>query len=80
MVFFVSLPDIGCNTLPVTATSGFHCSPDHLYWVMRAVFYRHIVMAIKTASFVGAFVDCCLLGNATTDDAVCIALAHCRGH
>jgi hypothetical protein len=27
---------------------------------MRAVSYRRIAMAIKTASFVGVFVDCCL--------------------
>jgi hypothetical protein len=27
---------------------------------MRAVTYWHIAMAIKTASFVGVFVDCCL--------------------
>ncbi len=33
---------------------------DLLHWAMRAVTYRHIAMAIKTASFVGVFVDCCL--------------------
>jgi hypothetical protein len=27
---------------------------------MRAVMYMRIAMAIKTASFVGVFVDCCL--------------------
>ena len=31
-----------------------------LHWAMRAVSYRCIAMAIKTASFVGVFVDCCL--------------------
>ncbi len=31
-----------------------------LHWAMRAVAYRRIAMAIKTASFVGVFVDCCL--------------------
>jgi hypothetical protein len=33
---------------------------DLLHWAMRAVTYQHIAMAIKTASFVGVFVDCCL--------------------
>ncbi len=33
---------------------------DLLHWRMHAVTYRHIAMAIKTASFVGVFVDCCL--------------------
>jgi hypothetical protein len=31
-----------------------------LHWVMCTVTYRHIAMAIKTATFLGAFVDCCL--------------------
>jgi hypothetical protein len=31
-----------------------------LHWAMCAVTYRHIAMAIKTASFLGVFVDCCL--------------------
>jgi hypothetical protein len=31
-----------------------------LHWVMRTVSYGHIAMAIKMASFVGVFVDCCL--------------------
>jgi hypothetical protein len=31
-----------------------------LYWAMRAVFYRHTAAAIKMATFLGAFVDCCL--------------------
>ncbi len=31
-----------------------------LHWAMCAVTYRRIAMAIKTASFVGIFVDCCL--------------------
>ncbi len=33
---------------------------DLLHWAIYAVLHRHIVMAIKTASFVGVFVDCCL--------------------
>jgi hypothetical protein len=33
---------------------------DPLHWVMHAVTYRRIAMAIKMASFVGEFVDCCL--------------------
>ncbi len=33
---------------------------DLLHWAMRAVTYWCITMAIKTASFVGVFVDCCL--------------------
>ncbi len=78
-----------------------------LHRAMRAVSYRRIAMAIKTASFVGVFVDCCLFaccpwtlgrygasscpmpassgfwsspGHAAFGDAVCIALARCRGH
>ncbi len=35
---------------------------DLLYQGMRAVTYRRIEMAMKTASFVGVFVDCCLFG------------------
>ncbi len=31
-----------------------------LHWGMHAVMYRRIAMAIKMASFVGVFVDCCL--------------------
>jgi hypothetical protein len=31
-----------------------------LDWAMYAVMYRCIAMAIKTASFLGVFVDCCL--------------------
>jgi hypothetical protein len=31
-----------------------------LHWGMCAVTYRRIAMAIKTASFLGVFVDCCL--------------------
>jgi hypothetical protein len=31
-----------------------------LHWAMRMVTYRCIAMAIKTASFLGVFVDCCL--------------------
>ncbi len=34
---------------------------DLLHWAMCAVSYCRIPMAIKTASFVGVFVDCCLL-------------------
>jgi hypothetical protein len=33
---------------------------DLLHRAMHAVTYRCIAMAIKTASFVGIFVDCCL--------------------
>ncbi len=33
---------------------------DLLHQAMHAVAYRRIAMAIKTASFVGVFVDCCL--------------------
>jgi hypothetical protein len=33
---------------------------DLLHWVMRAVTYQHITMAIKTPTFLGVFVDCCL--------------------
>jgi hypothetical protein len=33
---------------------------DLLHWAMCVVTYRHIAMAIKTASFLGVFVDCCL--------------------
>jgi hypothetical protein len=31
-----------------------------LHWAMCAVTYRRIAMAIKTARFLGVFVDCCL--------------------
>ncbi len=33
---------------------------DLLHWAMHAVTYRRIAMAIKTATFLGVFVDCCL--------------------
>jgi hypothetical protein len=33
---------------------------DLLHWAMCAVTYRRIAMAIKTATFSGVFVDCCL--------------------
>jgi hypothetical protein len=33
---------------------------DLFHWAMRVVTYRRIAMAIKMASFVGVFVDCCL--------------------
>ncbi len=33
---------------------------DLLHRAMRAVAYRRIAMAIKTATFLGVFVDCCL--------------------
>ena len=33
---------------------------DVLHWEMHAVMYRCIAMAIKTATFLGVFVDCCL--------------------
>ncbi len=31
-----------------------------LHWAMCVITYRRIAMAIKTATFLGAFVDCCL--------------------
>jgi hypothetical protein len=34
---------------------------DLLHQAIQAVTYRHIAMAIETASFVGVFVDCCLI-------------------
>jgi hypothetical protein len=33
---------------------------DLLHWAMQAVTYWRIAMAIKTATFLGVFVDCCL--------------------
>ncbi len=33
---------------------------DLLHWAICAVTYRCIAMAIKTACFLGVFVDCCL--------------------
>jgi hypothetical protein len=33
---------------------------DLLYRAMHAVTYRRIAVAIKTATFLGVFVDCCL--------------------
>jgi hypothetical protein len=33
---------------------------DLLHWAMRTVLYHRTAMAIKTASFVPLFVDCCL--------------------
>ena len=33
---------------------------DLLHRAMRVVTYQRIAMAMKTASFVGVFVDCCL--------------------
>ncbi len=33
---------------------------DLLHWTKHAVTYQRIAMAIKTASFVGVFFDCCL--------------------
>jgi hypothetical protein len=33
---------------------------DLLHWGMHAVTYRRIAMAIKMATFLGVFVDCCL--------------------
>jgi hypothetical protein len=41
---------------PVTSSETL----DLLYRAMRAVTYRRIIMAIKTASKVDVFVDCCL--------------------
>ncbi len=31
-----------------------------LHWAMCTVMYRRVAMAIKMATFLGAFVDCCL--------------------
>jgi hypothetical protein len=36
---------------------------DLLHWAMHAVTYQRIAMAIKTATFLGVFVDCCLFAN-----------------
>jgi hypothetical protein len=33
---------------------------DLLHWAIHVVTYWHIAMAIKTACFLGVFVDCCL--------------------
>jgi hypothetical protein len=33
---------------------------DLLHWAMHTVTYQHIAMAIKTATFLRIFVDCCL--------------------
>jgi hypothetical protein len=33
---------------------------DLLHWAMHAVTYQRIAMAIKTATLLGVFVDCCL--------------------
>jgi hypothetical protein len=33
---------------------------DLLHWAMHAVTYQRIAMSIKTAIFLGVFVDCCL--------------------
>jgi hypothetical protein len=33
---------------------------DLLHWAMHAVTYWRIAMAIKTATFLAVFVDCCL--------------------
>jgi hypothetical protein len=33
---------------------------DLLHWAMRAVLYRRTASAIIMATFLGAFVDCCL--------------------
>ncbi len=43
--------------LPVASSEAL----DLLYWAMCAVLYRHTAAVIKTASFLGVFVDCCLL-------------------
>ncbi len=34
---------------------------DLLHWEMCMVMYQRIAMVIKTATFLGVFVDCCLL-------------------
>jgi hypothetical protein len=44
---------------------------DLLHWSMCAVWYRPIAMAIKTASFVGVFVDSCLFA---------VGICGCRGN
>ncbi len=38
---------------------------DPLHRVMHTVTYRRIAMAIKTATFLGVFVDCCLIACCT---------------
>ena len=53
-----------CDTEPILAQKGHPVAFSEalvlLHWAMRAVSYRRIAMAIKTVSFVGVFVDCCL--------------------
>ncbi len=41
---------------PVASSEALHL----LHRVMRTVTYRRIAMAIKTATFLSVFVDCCL--------------------
>jgi hypothetical protein len=36
-----------------------------LYWAMHAVLYRRTAAAIKMATFLDAFVDCCLFACCT---------------
>ncbi len=45
---------------PVTSSEAL----DLLHQVMHAVLYHRITMAIKMASKVGVFVDCCLFAVA----------------
>ncbi len=47
---------LACWRHPVASSKTL----DLLHWAMRAVTYQRIVTVIKTASFVGVFVDCCL--------------------
>ncbi len=60
LVFFVSLPTISRNTLPVVATSGFCWSLE----LPPSGDARNIIPAHhhghQFATFLGAFVDCCL--------------------
>ncbi len=39
---------------------AFYKALNLLHWAMCAVLYRRIPMAIDSATFLGAFVDCCL--------------------
>jgi hypothetical protein len=53
MLLGIILAQLRC---PVASSEAL----DLLHQAMRAVTYQRIAMAIKTASFVGVFVDCCL--------------------
>jgi hypothetical protein len=56
----VSFVIIGRNTRPMVAFSGILKALNLLHWVMCAVTYRRIAMAINLATFLESFVDCCL--------------------